>query len=114
MDIIRNVIVIAASNSYEPEIEFLLLKRDVDINWINNNNRLLLQLAAYKGYDNVVYHLLQRPDIKTDTTDESGRTPLAMAAFKGYKDVVKYLLKYSINIKLKNKNNRIALSLTIY
>jgi hypothetical protein len=58
MDVIYQVMLIAASNGHEEEIEYLVLMDQVDINYLDENGHPALYLAVDRGYDGVVSHLL--------------------------------------------------------
>lgn len=82
----------AARQGYESIARWLLEKKDVDPDSVDNNGRTPMSWAAEKGHLLLVELLLATRGVDPDFQDLKGQTPLSWAAKHGNTEVVELLL----------------------
>ncbi|KAL8816202.1 MAG: hypothetical protein Q9191_008370, partial [Dirinaria sp. TL-2023a] len=83
---------LAAAEGRDGIVKLLLGRDDMNVNYLDMQERTPLMVAAYLGRDAIVRVLLDLDGVQADRQDETRRTPLSYAAEAGHADIVKMLL----------------------
>ena len=109
----RTPIIWAAIEGHEAAMQVLLHRQDVDVNTIDNNEkvgwspRTALTYAAFNGHARTVELLLEREDIDINMRGSKGNgmTPLIWTAARGHEAALNVLLKHK-DIIADNPNSQ--------
>ena len=103
----RETPLIKACRSVELGIVEELLKKNADVNWIDNSNQTVLHIACSAGDDDFaeacVAELLKVDGIDVNIVDQEGKTPIDIV--EGWRDNIKELLETYTNTDNNNNDN---------
>ena len=105
----ENYLHVAVSRGLK-EMTQLLLKKDKNIDAIDNDGYTALHKAAYYGYVDICKILIEN-DCDLNIQNKSGNTPIHLAIAKGRKECVTILIENNCRLNIKNLEDMTAMNM---